>query len=115
MAVPVRPIALQAIVLQSSIAQCGRISVGEHGRQQIELATGAVLIFVGIIAVCFQSFTEINNPTAAPVAPNELQARPTDFSIKTRFPGLELIIIGALLETVGFFGSRPWKGSQNSD
>jgi hypothetical protein len=63
--------------------------------------------------VCFQSYLEL---TAAPETisgpSNEIVARPTNFQLKTRFPGLELVVIGALLETVGYFGTRLRRGPQ---
>jgi hypothetical protein len=45
-----------------------------------------------------------------PIAPSQLlRAQPSELDITTRFPGLEFVVIGALLEMVGYLGNRPWK------
>jgi hypothetical protein len=80
--------------------------------QALIMISGATLILVGIIAVCFQSYSEIMAAAGGTVEiqqPQQLSAQPTNFSVTTRFPGMELIIIGALLEIVGYVGTRPWK------
>jgi hypothetical protein len=85
--------------------------------QALIMASGATLIFVGIVAVCFQSYSEIMASPAVTASPlsQTLSARPTNFSVTTRFPGIELIIIGALLEIVGYVGTRPWKDAEISN
>jgi hypothetical protein len=59
-----------------------------------------------------QGYSEIRSP-----ATNEVQqqqqatiATSGQISVKTRFPGIELIAIGAVLQIVGFLGAQPWKG-----
>jgi hypothetical protein len=44
-----------------------------------------------------------------------MSAQPTNFTVTTRFPGIELIIMGALLEIVGYVGTRPWKDPEASN
>jgi hypothetical protein len=81
--------------------------------QMLIMVSGALLILVGVIAVCLQSYRETNTPNLTAGLTQELKAAPTSFQVTTRFPGIELIIIGAVLELAGYFGSRPWSGSQN--
>jgi hypothetical protein len=77
--------------------------------QALIMISGATLILVGIIAVYFQGYSEIMAATGGQMQQQQqLSAQPTNFSVKTRFPGIELIIIGALLEVVGYVGARPW-------
>ncbi len=79
--------------------------------QMIIMLSGALLIAIGIAAVCFQGYMEIMSPKPFQPPPQSLNANPNQFSITTRFPGLELVIIGAVLEIVGYLGVRPWKDS----
>jgi hypothetical protein len=82
------------------------------------MTSGAILILVGIIAVCVQGYFEITAPPnggAQRQQQQQMSAQPTNFTVTTRFPGIELIIMGALLEIVGYVGTRPWKDPEASN
>jgi len=84
--------------------------------QMIIMLSGLLLIFFGIAAVCFQSYNEIiAQQHAVPIQPNDLFVNSTEFKATTRFAGIELILIGAILEVVGYVGTRPWKDDKNSN
>ena len=85
--------------------------------QLIIMLSGTLLIIVGVAAVCFQSYIEITSRTFDQFGAglsNTLVAQPNQFHITTRFPGLELVVVGALLEIVGYLGTRPWNERKNS-
>jgi hypothetical protein len=81
--------------------------------QAIILISGAILILIGIIAVCLQSYHEV---MAGPVTQtNDLSVwLNTRLKVTTRFPGIEMIVIGSFLEIVGYLGARPWRGREHS-
>jgi hypothetical protein len=87
--------------------------------QLIIMLSGALLIVVGVTAVCFQAYMEITSQTLDPARfspgpSNDLLARPSEFKITTRFAGIELIVIGALLQIVGYLGTQPWKKTEGN-
>jgi hypothetical protein len=77
--------------------------------QILIMSTGTLLILCGIAMVAYQSYSEITSKhpgfpsQSATVAPGQI-------SVTTRFPGIELVAIGALLQIVGYLGTQPWKG-----
>jgi hypothetical protein len=79
--------------------------------QMLIMSSGALLILCGIAMVAYQGYSEITSQQSgfqqqqqtASVAPGQI-------SVTTRFPGIELIAIGALLQIVGYLGTQPWKG-----
>jgi hypothetical protein len=81
--------------------------------QAVIMISGTLLIVVGIIAVCFQMYSEMTPQGRLTGQPPSqvLGATPNEFHITTRFPGLELIVIGAVLQIVGYLGTSPWKES----
>jgi hypothetical protein len=73
--------------------------------------SGLALIVVGILAIGVQLTAEfmvgaprvVQQQQQIVVSPNQLDA-------STRFVGLELVVIGALLQIVGYVATLPWKG-----
>jgi hypothetical protein len=90
--------------------------------QAILLWSGVILIVVGISGVIVQ---EILGPPPWNVPPrsdaaltrmaNQLSASPQGFGVTTSYVGLELIIVGAVLEIAGYLGSVPWRRDSNRD
>ena len=75
--------------------------------QALIMISGAILLALGVVAIGVQLFSEIaTHPNtvsqAIKVAPGSLEA-------STRFVGLELVLVGALLEIVGYLATTPWK------
>jgi hypothetical protein len=89
---------------------------GSRWPQATIMFTGVALIALGILATGLQLAFEITSgslPSGPPsqsitVSPNNLQAG-------TRFVGLELVIVGALLEIVGYLATKPWKGQTDQE
>jgi hypothetical protein len=82
--------------------------------QTIIMLSGAFLIFIGVVALCAQLYAELN--TTDPIgadAPNEIRLMASEVRATTRFAGIELVGIGALLQIIGYLGTRPWKNSEN--
>jgi len=83
--------------------------------QLIIMLTGAVLIAVGLVFIWNQFALEAHAARLAstPVDPQSQHimvdpAKGVDLS--TRFVGLEIVVVGAVLEIVGFLGLKPWTG-----
>ena len=77
--------------------------------QMLIMFSGALLILCGIPMVVYQSYSEITSKRSG-FAPQSASVTPSQLSVTTRFPGIELVAIGALLEIVGYLGTQPWKG-----
>jgi uncharacterized membrane protein YecN with MAPEG domain len=81
--------------------------------QLIILISGAVLIGVGIVAICLQMLTQFMHGDFGSGL-SSLKAFPAQFEVSTSYVGIELVIIGAVLEMVGYMGTGPWKRPPNS-
>ena len=82
--------------------------------QLIIMLTGAVLIAVGLIFIGMQFQNEaragrLMSQPVDPMAQHILVDPKKGVDLTTRFVGLEIIIIGAVLEIAGFLGVRPWR------
>jgi hypothetical protein len=81
------------------------------------MISGAFLILIGILFVHGQMNAEMAMAKSMMGALAEhpsqsFQARLPDFEVTTRFPGVELVAIGAMLQIVGYLGGRPWTSSE---
>jgi uncharacterized membrane protein len=76
--------------------------------QALIMGTGLVLVLLGILGIGAQLFVEFTHPGQMQQQ-QQIQVSASQLSASTRFVGLELIVVGALLEIVGFFGTRPWR------
>jgi hypothetical protein len=82
--------------------------------QLIIMSTGAVLIAAGLIFIAMQFRNEahaagILSRPVDPAAQHMLVDPNKGVDLSTRFVGLEIIVVGAVLEIAGFLGVRPWK------
>ena len=82
--------------------------------QTIIMLSGTFLIFIGVVVLCAQLYAELN-PTdpIGTEAPNEIRLMASDIRATTRFAGIELVGIGAMLQIIGYLGTRPWKKSED--
>ena len=79
--------------------------------QMLIMSSGALLILCGIAMVAFQSYSEMTSRAPSVSPPSQrADVTPSQISVTTRFPGIELVAIGALLQIVGYLGTQPWKG-----
>jgi len=78
--------------------------------------TGAALIGLGILAIGLQLVVEIMDGalSRAPTS-QSIAVSPNNLAAGTRFVGLELIIVGALLEIVGYLATKPWKAQSDQE
>jgi hypothetical protein len=82
--------------------------------QTIIMLSGTFLIFIGVVILCAQLYAELNAADPiSPEAPNELRLMASDVRVATRFAGIELVGIGAVLQIIGYLGTRPWKKSED--
>jgi hypothetical protein len=82
--------------------------------QMLIMSSGALLILCGVAMVAYQGYSEITSQQSGVQEQQQQQSAsiaPGQISVKTRFPGIELVAIGALLQIVGYLGTQPWKGS----
>jgi hypothetical protein len=87
-------------------------AIGDEMRpQMLIMCTGTILILCGIAMVGYQGYSEIASPATSQVQQQQQATVATsgEISVKTRFPGIELIAIGAVLQIVGYLGAQPWK------
>lgn len=80
--------------------------------QLIVMGSGAVLILAGIAAVFLQVWAEW--PLVTLEACATMEACLTRVKVMTRYPGIGLIAIGAMLEIAGYYFSRPRKAPKRS-
>ena len=83
--------------------------------QLIIMLSGVVLIAVGLYFVWDQVALETHAARLAsqPVDPQSqhIMIDPSQgVNLSTRFVGLEIVVVGAVLEIVGFLGLKPWTG-----
>jgi hypothetical protein len=75
------------------------------------MLSGTFLVIFGAATVLFQVLGQANTPTAMP---QSMQASTTGFITTTHYVGLEIIVVGAVLQIVGFLG-RSKKNAAPSD
>jgi hypothetical protein len=73
--------------------------------------SGLALIIVGILAIGMQLTEETMNGASQAVQQQQIVVSPSQLNASTRFVGLELVVIGALLQIVGYVTTLPWKGN----
>jgi hypothetical protein len=90
--------------------------------------TGVVLVVIGVTGIVLQVFLgeppwfHFSEVVDSPQTPqemtahlNEMAVSRTGIQLKTKFVGLELIVVGAVLQIVAFLGASPWHHSSNSN
>jgi hypothetical protein len=78
--------------------------------QRIIMLSGVVLIVFGITAIGFQMIADWRMPANAEQQ-QSLTANSSQFQVTTHYVGIELVVIGAVLEIVGYLGLGPWRKS----
>jgi hypothetical protein len=74
------------------------------------MLTGTFLILVGVGLIVAQIWLQVTSPeTAFPVRSLEIEGAGAKASLKTTYVGLVLVVVGAVLEAIGFLASKPWK------
>jgi len=75
------------------------------------MSSGVLLIVVGVAAIGTQLGMEFLHPSISPPisVSQQINVSPNQLSASTHFVGLELVLIGALLEIVGYVSAKPWK------
>ncbi len=91
---------------------------GQQWPQAILVYTGLALIVIGVAAIGLQLSVELLGHAAA-VQPGQppsqhLTVSPSQLEAATRFVGLELVLVGALLQIVGCLSTKPWKGESDA-
>jgi uncharacterized membrane protein len=82
--------------------------------QTIIMLSGTFLIFVGVVVLCAQLYAQLNGiDPIGPDTPNEIRLMASEVRATTRFGGIELVAIGAVLQIIGYLGTRPWKKSED--
>jgi hypothetical protein len=87
--------------------------------QAIMMISGAALITVGVLFIGAQLVLEFTRspPVAAsvPTPPSQrIIVSSSQVDATTRFVGLELVIVGAVLQVIGFVSARPWIARKDS-
>jgi hypothetical protein len=79
--------------------------------QLIILISGAVLILTGIILVVFQMILQMKRPDVKfqPRSLNVAGPFKTKGALKTTYAGLVMILLGVVMEIVGYLATAPWK------
>jgi hypothetical protein len=80
--------------------------------QALIMISGLLLIVLGLLATGAQLGVELLGPPTSSQQVQQSQqiiVSPNQLDASTRFVGLELVLVGALLEIVGYVGTRPWK------
>ena len=83
------------------------------------MASGAILVLFGILAVCAQLFIgPIAQTSSSPdrqLQDQKANASPGGTSATSRFSGVELAAVGAVLLIVGYLGAAPWKEEEEEE
>jgi uncharacterized membrane protein HdeD (DUF308 family) len=80
--------------------------------QSIIMLSGVVLIVFGLTAIGFQMIADWRKPAGPPQAvglSQSLTASSSQFQVSTHYVGMELVVVGAVLEIVGYLGLGPWR------
>ena len=115
---------LTATVIRSSVIPCIRLKwrnclVSEYHNVDGGYGVSAIcnhdfwagLIVVGTILVVFQMILQVKYPEArfSPRSVNIVGPFKTKAALKTTYSGLVMILIGGLMEIVGYLATAPWK------
>ena len=74
------------------------------------MLTGAFLIFVGVGFIAAQIWLQVISPeTTFPSRGLDVEGAGAKASLKTTYVGLVLVMVGAILEVIGFLADKPWK------
>lgn len=79
--------------------------------QLIIMISGAGLIIVGTILVVFQMILQVKFPEVR-FPPREINVSgpfKTKAGLRTTYSGLVMIVVGALMEIIGYLATTPWK------
>ncbi|MEA2839320.1 MAG: hypothetical protein QOF41_650 [Methylobacteriaceae bacterium] len=83
--------------------------------QALIMGSGLLLILLGIAAIALQLWTEIlAGPNTGQPISQKIVVSPNELGASTRFVGLELILVGALLEIVGYISTWPWRSEEKA-
>lgn len=81
--------------------------------QTIIMVTGAFLILVGVGLIVAQIWLLTTSPEIQfPTRGLDVEGLGAKASVKTTYVGLVLVVVGAILETIGFLAVKPWKQQQ---
>ena len=87
--------------------------------QSIIMLSGVVLIVFGLTAIGFQMIADWRKPAGTPPQAiglsQSLTASSSQFQVTTHYVGMELVVIGAVLEIVGYLGLGPWRKPKGRD
>jgi hypothetical protein len=88
--------------------------------QVVIMASGAILILLGILAVCAQLYIgpvaeTSSSPDRQPQADQKANASAGGTGATSRFAGVDLAAIGAVLLIVGYLGAAPWKDEEEKE
>jgi hypothetical protein len=84
--------------------------------QALIMASGLLLIVIGVLAIGAQMLTELQPQTqhALSPPPQTVAVSRDQLTASTRFVGLELVLVGALLEIVGYVATLPWRSPEKA-
>ncbi|TCL76165.1 hypothetical protein [Rhizobium sp. BK251] len=82
----------------------------ERWPQALIMMTGLMLVVLGVLAIGAQLLNEFYYPLDYAPQRQEMIVSPDELQAGTRFVGIELILVGALLEIVGYLATSPWRG-----
>jgi uncharacterized membrane protein len=83
-----------------------------HWPQLIIVISGAVLIVMGMVAIGVQLFNQfMHNDFGGGFS--RMDIVPPRAGLVTSYVGMELVVIGAVLEMVGYIGTAPWRKNSN--
>jgi len=79
--------------------------------QLIIIVSGAVLIVAGIVLVTFQMVVQLKRPKAKFASRSVDLGGPfkTKAALKTTYAGLVMILLGVVMEIVGYLATAPWR------
>lgn len=86
-----------------------------HWPQAVIMGTGLVLIVMGIVAIGAQLFVEVQQSGMYRASSRSIEVTTTSAKLSTTFVGLPLVLLGSILEVVGYLAGRPWGESQAKD
>lgn len=76
---------------------------------QTMMALGTIFLVIGIVAFCLKVNSDLKLADLTSGNPNYIRPEPTGFDVFIiRFPGIEFLIVGAILQIAGFLAARLW-------
>jgi uncharacterized membrane protein len=85
--------------------------------QLIVVCSGALLIVGGLSLIIAQFWLEASLAADGPQFPSRsanVEAGGIAASVQTTYVGLVVLVVGAVLEVVGFLATRPWRPAEPS-